>query len=76
MILEPPVHRLIVSTTFLIRRLISKLEQHLGILNVVDMFWFVRSCRAAPVGKLFRIMIIRNLKLPNQRGRKGNILKR
>jgi len=35
--LEPPVHRLIVSTAFLIRHLISKLEQQLGILNAVEM---------------------------------------
>lgn len=36
-ILEPPVHRLIVSTAAGIRHLISKLEQHLGILNRVEM---------------------------------------
>lgn len=36
-ILEPPVHRPIVSTAFLIRHLISKLEQHLEILNMVEM---------------------------------------
>lgn len=36
-ILEPPVHRVIVSTAALIRHSISKLEQHLGILNMVEM---------------------------------------
>ena len=69
------MHRLIVSTAFLIRHLISKLEQHFGILNIVEMSWFVRSFRAVPVGELFRIMIIQNLKLPNQGGRKGNVLR-
>lgn len=36
-ILEPPVRRVIVSTAALIRHSISKLEQHLGILNMVEM---------------------------------------
>lgn len=73
--LEPPAHRLIVSSAFFIRQLISKLEQHLGVLNIVEMSQFVRSFRAVPVGRLLRMMIIQNVKLPNQAGRKGNVLR-